>query len=77
MVKITREFNDIGEKITIQLSYKDMEVSEMPESCMSCPVGFMSEECGREYPIGKTRPETCKLKLFDIWQSYLRSASEH
>lgn len=66
MRNITREFNDIGEKITIQLSYKDMEVSELPKSCMNCPVGFMFKNCGREYPLGENRPSTCKLKLINI-----------
>lgn len=66
MRTVTSEFNDIGEKITIQLEYGDLEVSKLPRRCQACPVGFMSHNCGREYPMGETRPETCKLKLLDL-----------
>lgn len=70
MVKeIKREFNDIGEKITveIQLKYEDMKVSKFPESCYKCPVGFMSNDCGRTIPLtGDGRPSTCKFQLVDI-----------
>lgn len=68
MRTVTREFNGIGEKITIeiQLKYEDLEVSKLPERCQACPVGFMAHNCGREYPMSKTRPETCKLKLIDL-----------
>ena len=37
---ITREFNNIGEKITIQLKYEDLEVSKLPDRCEACPVGL-------------------------------------
>ena len=63
---ITREFNNIGEKITIQLKYEDLEVSKLPDKCQACPVGFMSHNCGRQYPMSEARPETCKLKLIDL-----------
>ena len=64
---VKREFNVIGEKITIQLKYADMEVSKLPESCYKCPIGFMSKDCGREYPLTVNgRPETCKLKQVKI-----------
>ena len=66
MRTVTREFNDIGEKITIQLKYEDLEVSKLPDRCQKCPVGFMSHNCGREYPMSETRPKTCKLKLIDL-----------
>lgn len=68
MRTVTREFNDIGEKITIeiQLKYEDLEVSKLPERCQACPVGFMAHNCGREYPMSETRPETCKLQLIDL-----------
>lgn len=68
MRTITREFNDIGEKITIQLKYSDLEVSKLPERCQACPVGFMSYNCGREFPMGETRPETCKLNLITLYK---------
>ena len=48
MRTVAREFNDIGEKITIQLKYEDLEVSKLPDRCQECPVGFMLHECGRE-----------------------------
>lgn len=65
--EITRKFNDIGEVITIQLKYEDMEVSQFPETCYRCPVGFMKYGCGRGAPLNsKGRPETCKLKEVDI-----------
>ena len=67
---IKREFNDIGEKIIveIQLKYEDMKVSEFPESCYKCPVGFMSNDCGRTFPLtADGRPSTCKLKQVDIF----------
>lgn len=63
MGNVIREFNDVGEKITIQLRYEDLEVSELPESCNSCPIGFRKHNCGCKFPIGAGRPETCKLKL--------------
>lgn len=70
MVKeIKREFNDIGEKITIQiqLKYEDLEVCKFPKSCSSCPVGFMKYGCGREVPLSYNgRPKTCRLKEVDI-----------
>lgn len=71
ITEIKREFNNIGEKITItaQLKYEDLEVYELPESCHQCPVGFMSHGCGREIPLtpkGKGRPSTCKLKKVSI-----------
>ena len=44
MRTITREFNNIGEKITIQLKYEDLEVSKLPDRCQECPVGFMSKK---------------------------------
>lgn len=65
--KIQKEFNSIGEVITItttiQLKYKDMEISQLPENCYQCPVGFMINDCGREIPLTHNgRPDTCKLK---------------
>ena len=66
MRTITREFNDIGEKITIQLEYGDLEVSKLPDRCEACPVGFMLHNCGREYPMGESRPKTCKLKVINL-----------
>lgn len=64
---VSREFNDIGEKITIQLKYEDLEVSELPESCMHCPVGFMTHNCGRKVPLTEERPDSCKLKLIKLF----------
>ena len=71
---ITREFNNIGEKITIQLKYEDLEVSKLPDQCQKCPVGFMSKnnDCGREYPMSETRPKTCKLKLIDLTNEFIK-----
>ena len=70
MVKeIKREFNDIGEKITIeiQMKYEDLEIYKLPKSCQHCPVGFMKHGCGREVPLTYNgRPETCKLTEIDI-----------
>ena len=56
----------LEKKITIQLKYEDLEVSKLPDRCQKCPVGFMSHNCGREYPMSETRPKTCKLKLIDL-----------
>ena len=69
--EVKKEFNDMGEKITItttiQLKYEDMEVSQIPESCGKCPIGFMCRDCGREFPLTSNgRPNTCKLKEIDI-----------
>ena len=71
---ITREFNNIGEKITIQLKYEDLEVSKLPDRCQECPVGFMTKnnDCGREYPMSETRPKTCKLKLIDLKNEFIK-----
>ena len=66
MRTVEREFNDIGEKITIQLSYEDLEVSKLHDRCQECQIGFMSHNCGREYPMSETRPKTYKLKLLDL-----------
>ena len=63
---VSREFNNIGEKITIQLKYDDFEVTELPESCMHCPIGFMKRGCGRKFPLTEERPESCKLKLVKL-----------
>ena len=66
---IKRTFNDIGEVITvtIQLKYENMEISKLPESCYTCPVGFMMCGCGREVPLTSDgRPKACKLKQVDI-----------
>ena len=66
---VKREFNDIGEKVIveIQLKYEDLEVTKFPESCYKCPVGFMSNDCGRTTPLtGDGRPSTCKLQLVDV-----------
>lgn len=71
---IEREFNNIGEKITIQLKYEDMEVSKLPENCYQCPVGFISKDCGRTFPLnGECRPSSCKLKLVDIESIVLKA----
>ena len=69
--EIKKEFNDIGEKITItttiQLKYEDLTISEFPESCSKCPVGFMKYDCGREYPLSYTgRPKSCKLMRYNL-----------
>ena len=62
--EVKRKFNDFGEEITIQLKYEDLEVSQYPNSCYECPVGFMSHSCGREVPLtADGRPKTCKLRL--------------
>ena len=54
-------------KITIQLKYEDMEVSEFPKTCYKCPSGFISKDCGRKYPLSvDNRPDTCKLELVNI-----------
>ena len=66
MRTVIREFNDIGEKITIQLKYSDLEISKLPDNCNDCPIGFMHQKCGKEYPISEVRPKTCKLKLIDL-----------
>lgn len=67
---ILREFNDIGEKITIQLRYQDFEVTKLPEDCSRCPVGFMYQGCGREVPLTVGgRPDTCKLKLIKLFET--------
>ena len=58
MRTITREFNDIGEKITIQLKYEDLEVSKLPDRCQECPIGFMFHGCGIEYQMSEVRPKT-------------------
>lgn len=73
--EIKKEFNDIGEKITvtttIQLKYKDLEVSQLPESCYQCPVGFMKNDCGRETPLTcNGRAKTCKLKTISIHKEW-------
>ena len=78
MRTVTREFNNIGEKVTIQLKYSDLEISKLPDNCNDCPIGFMHQECGKEYPISEIRPKTCKLKLIDldkIWtvEEYMNS----
>ena len=69
--EVKREFNNIGEKITItttiQLKYEDMEISQLPESCYKCPVGFMINDCGRKVPLTcNGKPNTCKLKQVTI-----------
>ena len=66
--EIKREFNDIGEKITIQLKYEDMEVSQLPKTCYECSVRFMCKGCGREVPLTSDgRPKACKLKQVSIF----------
>lgn len=79
--KITREFNNIGEKITIQLSYSDMEITKLPESCYECPVGYMCQSCGRTVPLMVDgRPDTCKLKEVRIIKEFANdkdSGSQH
>ena len=37
-------------------------------------VGFMSKnnDCGREYPMSETRPKTCKLKLIDLTNEFIK-----
>lgn len=69
--EIKKEFNSIGEKITItttiQLKYEDLEISQLPDSCYHCPVGFMSHNCGREVPLTCDGiPGTCKLRKVDL-----------
>ena len=69
-MKIRREFNDIGEKVTIQLTYKDRQISKLPENCAQCPVGYMHGECGTRCGLNvESRPHTCKLKVVDIESS--------
>lgn len=63
---VKRSFNNIGEKIdiSIQLDYRDMEVTELPLTCARCPVGFMYHDCGRNKELDfDKRADTCKLKL--------------
>lgn len=69
--EVKKEFNDIGEKITItttiQLKYEDMEVSQLPKNCYQCPVGFMKNGCRREVPLTcNGKPNTCKLKAVNL-----------
>lgn len=65
--EINRKFNEIGEVITIQLRYEDLEVSQFPKSCYDCPCGFMQHNCGREIPLtSNDRPTTCKLRQVNI-----------
>ena len=50
--------------------YDKYTVFEYPQSCSSCPVGFMKGgKCGRNIPFTdvdyKQRPSTCKLKKLD------------
>ena len=35
---------------------------------------FMSKnnDCGREYPMSETRPKTCKLKLIDLKNEFIK-----
>lgn len=66
MKEVTKEFNYTGERVTIQLRYSDLEVSEFPKNCSNCPVGFRLHDCGIEFPIKNTRPKTCKLKLVKL-----------
>ena len=72
MYDIKVEYNDIGQKITIQTKYKDLEVFRFPKSCTNCPAGFMEYNCGRNCPMTKNdhlrRPDTCKLKLINLNQ---------
>lgn len=74
MYDIKMEHNDVGQKITIQMKYEDLEVLKFPASCTGCPVGFMKHDCGRNYPMkaedGLKRPSTCKLKLINLKQLY-------
>ena len=68
MRNITREFNDIGEKVTIQLKYEDGEVSKLPNNCFECPYGFMKHDwCNKSRDMDlETRPKGCQLKLVSI-----------
>lgn len=74
MYDIKMEHNDVGQKITIQMKYEDLEVLKFPASCTGCPVGFMKCDCGRNIPMkaedGLKRPSTCKLKLINLKQLY-------
>lgn len=74
MYDIKMEHNDVGQKITIQMKYEDLEVLKFPASCTGCPVGYMKYNCGRNYPMkaedGLKRPSTCKLKLINLKQLY-------
>lgn len=74
MYDIKMEHNDVGQKITIQMKYEDLEVLKFPASCTGCPNGFMKYDCGRNYPMkaedGLKRPSTCKLKLINLKQLY-------
>lgn len=63
-----REFNSIGEKVTItmevQLDYRDLQITELPKACYACPVGYMDHDCGRRVPMDEDgRSPNCKLKL--------------
>lgn len=68
-IKKRIEFNDIGQKLTLelQLKYGDLSVFEYPRNCYECPVGFHSNglKCGRNVSFKREdagcRPETCKL----------------
>lgn len=62
---------DLGQSVTIQTKYDDMEVVVFPENCYKCPVGYHhGSECGRNVPWtdvdAQRRPDTCKLKQIDL-----------
>ena len=79
---VKREFNDIGEKITIevQLKYEDKQVSMMLSNCGYCPVGFRCNgTCGGPRSADWVRPGTCKLQeinIVDIISNLLYEDSE-
>lgn len=70
MVDYEIKNTDLGQSVTIQTKYDDMEVVVLPESCYECPVGYMSKDCGRNVPWTdedlQRRPDTCKLKQVDL-----------
>ena len=67
---INDHFNDIGEKIIIeiQLKYDDMIVFDKLPACSDCPFAFMHKSaCGDDGIINEHgRKDTCRLTAIDI-----------
>ena len=57
----------IGQVLTLRLPFASTKVFKLPKSCIECPVGYHSEDCGRSFPFSEDNhiklPENCKLSI--------------
>ncbi len=57
-------------KLEVHIPYAELKTFKLPRSCTSCPCGYMSHKCGRNFRLAdrdyQQRSSTCKLRQLSI-----------